>query len=163
MCIGDKVKKNENFNMEPQMVAILQTSEYNYSKAATEEAQRFRNDGDYPVEVGQLAGMAFRAGEMTYPWPGITITKEARVIAENFGLDVSWATWNRGVYDNGMEGCPYIYVYFREKAYDVALQAFCDAFDISFDGLEETKGGLYQISAEAVDGRWSELYDMLHK
>ena len=155
------VHKNRNFGMEPQEATLLHAACETYQKAVEnyETGTSPAHANMYAEELGRYAGLAFRAAEKLYPWPGATITDELRPITEKHGLNLSYAIWNRGFPDDGTEGCPYTYLYFREEPSKIALHAFCEEAGVLVENVEDqTKDGLFVYSGTADYQRWPELF-----
>lgn len=143
--------------MDSQDIAILTRAQWCLKKNIETLQKRGRmNDAE---ELGRLVGLYYRVCEKLHPWPGQRIiTKEVREAASKYDIDVSWACWNRGVYDDGTEGIPYVYVYLRHEADEGAINALCLDLDLGFYGLEESKPGQWFFSSEAVGGRWQKWW-----
>lgn len=155
------IKRNKNFYIDPQEATLLHTASEAYQKMVEnyESSPGPAWAEMHAEELGRFAGLAFRAAEKLYPWPGATITAELRPIAEKHGLNLSYATWNRGFPDDGTEGCPYTYLFFREEPSEEALSAFANEAGVYVENVEDqTKDGLFVYSGTAEYKRWPELF-----
>lgn len=145
--------------MDSQDIAILCRAKWNLKQGIKTLIKENSSNEGRAEELGRLVGLYYRASEKLAPWPGQRIiTNEIREIGQKYNLDISWACWNPGVYDDGTNGIPYVYIYFRSEANDEAMKAFCKEVDITFYGFEDEEGGLFVISGEAVGGRWEKWW-----
>ena len=172
------MKRNTNFYLEPQEVCLFLTASESYKKVVerhlgSHSKSNPNDDWDDSYEsdrwarceeLGRLAGLAFRAAEKLYPWPGASITEEIRKTATKHGLKLSYAVLNRGIQDDGMEGWPYNYCYFREEPSVEALKAFGVENGLCFEnGMQRTKDGLFAYDGSAHHERWTEFFDEIWK
>ena len=157
------MKRNTNFYLEPQEVCLFLTASESYKKVVerhlgSHSKSNPNDDWDDSYEsdrwarceeLGRLAGLAFRAAEKLYPWPGASITEEIRKTATKHGLKLSYAVLNRGIQDDGMEGWPYNYCYFREEPSPEALKAFGGLKTACASRMEcsEPKMGFFAMTA----------------
>lgn len=157
----EMTKRNANFWIDSQDATLFHAAHETYDKAVNNHLKSYAGSYDEgrSEELGFYAGLAFRAAEKLYPWPGATITSELRELAKKHGLELSYATWNRGFPDDGQEGVPYTYCYFRKKPSDEALEAFGEEAGLYFENDEgQTKDGLWVWSGTAEFKTWPDLF-----